>query len=125
MTNQEIIDYVIESPNNTNPAILNQMLDELNVSNVVIIEGSRSSDRTMTIGNETFLLNYDNGEDWYPVRNSRLYSILKSMIPLNMPRFYIKEEGSYGITYTLYDYEIRVSEDSILLGGDISIANID
>ena len=27
MTNQEIIDYVMESPNNTNPAILNQMLE--------------------------------------------------------------------------------------------------
>ena len=27
MTNQEIIDYVMETPNNTNPAILNQMLE--------------------------------------------------------------------------------------------------
>ena len=27
MTNQEIIDYVMESPNNTNPVILNQMLE--------------------------------------------------------------------------------------------------
>lgn len=32
MTNQEIINYVTESPNNTNPAILNQMLNSRDIS---------------------------------------------------------------------------------------------
>lgn len=29
MTKQQIIDYVLETPHNTNPAILGQMIDEI------------------------------------------------------------------------------------------------
>lgn len=43
MTNQEIVDYVINTPNNTNPVILKQMLKDITGS------GNLQLDTTLTI----------------------------------------------------------------------------
>lgn len=51
MTNQEIIDYVMETPNNTNPVILNQMLEtnkgSQNLGHNVLID---DDNEIMTVG---------------------------------------------------------------------------
>ena len=62
MTNQKIVDYVINTPNNTNPAILKQMLKDIAGSggNVdVTIDGETlviAENSTATIKNETLIL---------------------------------------------------------------------
>lgn len=51
MTNQEIIDYVMKTPNNTNPVILNQMLEinkgSQNLGHDVLID---DDNEIMTVG---------------------------------------------------------------------------
>lgn len=44
MTKQNIIDYVMKSPENTNPAVLGSMIDSLTVSSI------DTSDATATAG---------------------------------------------------------------------------
>ena len=46
MTKQQIIDYIMDSPENTNPAILNQMIDE--------VSGGGSGDINIFMINESF-----------------------------------------------------------------------
>ena len=56
MNKQDIIDYIMDSPENTNPAILNQMIDEVSGggSNNIFIIKITKNDNDKQVSNKTW-----------------------------------------------------------------------
>lgn len=92
-------------------------------SNIIIIDNFNADNTTMTVNNKIFPLNYDPAEDWYPVTNSQLFTILASMFPNNIPIVYTREVDSYGrMTYSPWQADISISDRTISFNNYIFIS---
>lgn len=98
MTNQEIVDYVMRTPGNTNPIILSQKLDELKNGYDAIINFSRTGECSFEKGDYS--------------------TLLKLSINNIMPKVLFKEHVEYS-DYTTYNsfmaycVNLEVKEDEV------------
>lgn len=91
-------------------------------SNIIIIDNICTDNATMTVNGQVFPLYYEVAEDWHPVVNLQLFTILTSMIPNNMPTIYFREVDNYGTIYRPWGAEITISEKQIRFDNNISIS---
>ena len=100
MTKENIIDYALESPHNTNRAVLNSMLDQ-------VISGDNKEEVELTVtSNNTYIPN--EGQ----VYNRVVVNVPKPTSNFSTAMVYVKNESNHSVTFTVPMASAHISSGS-------------